>query len=120
MPYVYSNNIWTDGFDIYLGKNYMLSKTTKRKFESTSWSGIDTDFDGYNVWTDGENLYESMSGTTYLIDVPTKTARKITLFDDNKAIKGYNIWSDGKNIYHTESNKTHILIEEKVNLHKYY
>ena len=65
---VYSENIWTDGENIYYSDvnygQYVLDKETST-WNKKTWNGF-KDFIGDFVWTDGENYYVSSSGVTYV------------------------------------------------------
>ena len=67
-----------------------------------TWSGL-TDFSGFAIWTDGENIYYSNGSEQYVLDKSTstwqaKTWNGLTNFNSD------NIWTDGENIYYSDGN----------------
>lgn len=63
---------------------------------------------GYNVWSDGENIYYSYSSNQYVFIKSistwiTKTWTGLTSFDGEK------IWSDGANIYYSSNSSQYVL-----------
>jgi len=57
--------IWSDGTNIYMSwytNHYVLDRSSST-WNSKSWSGL-TNFYGYDVWTDGENIYYSDESST--------------------------------------------------------
>ena len=112
----YNANIWTDGTDIYYsyGTNqYVLNRETST-WRSKTWSGL-TMFDGYNIWTDGENIYYStygVSGTTqYVLNRETSTWESKTWsgLTELTPLYGRYIWADGENIYHSNGGSQLVL-----------
>jgi hypothetical protein len=104
-----SNNIWTDGENIYCSNGinqYVLNKATST-WTAKTWTGL-TDFSGNNIWTDGENIYHSNGTNQYVLNKATSTwaAKTWTGLTD---FSGNNIWTDGDNIYYSEGTKQYVL-----------
>ena len=91
-----------------VGKKISVKPSVKDTWTEKTWSGL-TDFEGSNIWTDGNNIYYSSSTNQYVLDIATstwntKTWNGLTSFDGN------NIWTDGNNIYHS-SGTTHYVLK---------
>lgn len=96
---------WTDGDDLYfdnwtVSQHYKLDKSTNTWVEN-SWN-IDSILSGYNVWTDGKNIFYSIYSndayTHYKLDKENKTFNQVT-FSGFNDFEGLNIWTDGSNVY---------------------
>ena len=81
------------------------------KWESKTWNGL-TSFYGYNVWTDGDNIYLSFSSSQYILDKSTSTwnIKKWNNVGDSYN-KGECVWTDGVNTYLSNNNYQYILIK---------
>ena len=71
---------------------------TSEAWESKSWSGIQS-FDGWEVWSNGANIFYSNESTQKVLNKSTNTWSDITW--DETIQKGHDIWSDGENIYYS-------------------
>lgn len=122
----YGQYIWTDGTDIYLSYStnvqYVLDKAT------STWSSVTFNFGlgvstnvspltnlyGYNIWTDGINIYYSYltsagsgNGNAYITLAFEKTTK--TWYPSGPCLPaaagenlgGSNVWTDGTNIYYS-------------------
>ena len=57
-----------------------------------------TDFEGKNVWTDGENIYYSYGNFQYQLDKSTSTWNQKT-WNGLRSFNGSSIWTDGTSVY---------------------
>lgn len=112
-------NIWYDGTDTYYSYcvTYNQNETPeyrhyKREADGTwsekKWYNL-VEFEGKNVWSDGENIYYSCHFNNnlkerqqYVLDRATSTWQPmawnyLTVFD------GENIWTDGTDIYYADA-----------------
>ncbi len=94
-------NIWVKDNLIYFNnqsKYCVLDEENLTWTENTlGWLGF-TQFDGKNVWTDGENIYYSSSNHQYIL----KGTRTWEIKAWNISyIAAENIWTDGENIYYS-------------------
>ena len=64
--------------------------------------------DGSNVWTDGKDIYYSLSGTHYIFDKATSTWSAKT-WSGVTSFYGKYIWTDGENIYCSNSSNQYVL-----------
>ena len=100
--------VWTDGNHIYYSERrteYVYSQTVYRNYHmilngstwsNITWNGL-TDFNGTDIWTDGDNIYCG----NYILDITTRTWIPV---GDGTIIKGSSfIWSDGTNVYYSPS-----------------
>ena len=102
LTYFSSNNIWTDGENIYYSydnTHCVLDKATSTWITKT-WNGL-TNFFGGVIWTDGENIYYSERNKQYVLDKATSTWSPKT-WNGLTEFSGYNIWTDGDNIYYSD------------------
>ena len=68
-------------------------------FVGITWTGL-TNFDGENIWTDGDNIYYSYGLINqYVLDKSTSTWSEKKWYNGGGHIKGSEIWTDGNNIY---------------------
>ena len=79
---------------------------------SKAWNGLRR-FYGYNIWTDGSNIYYSESTTQYVLDKDTSTWTT-KAWNGLSKFHGNRIWSDGENIYYSlyvsgSSNQQYVL-----------
>ena len=105
--------IWTDKENIYSScvvyddpEQYIFNKTTNI-WEQKQWTGTKL-FQGYNVWSDSENIYYSSENTQYVLNKTTSTWqgkiwKGLTSFD------GQNIWSNGEEIYYSDGENQYVL-----------
>jgi uncharacterized secreted protein with C-terminal beta-propeller domain len=63
-----------------------------------TWTGR-TGFYGYEIWTDGENIYCSYGVNQYVLNKATSTWIEKT-WNGFTMLYGDNIWTDGENIYY--------------------
>ena len=91
---------WTVGTE-KLDKNYVL------RTESKTWNGF-TSFDGYNIWSDGNNIYYSYNSDQYVLDKSTSTW-SIKEWTGLTNFVGNRVWSDGDNIYYSTSGSNYVL-----------
>ena len=75
-----------------------------------TWSGY-MDFNGGNVWTDGENIYCSYNENQYVLDKKTSTWSAKT-WSGLTSFNGFFIWNDGKNIYYSNGSNQYVLNKE--------
>ena len=81
----------------------LLEKIIFTGIEKFSWNGLN-DFDGKNVWTDGENIYYSYRDEHLILNKKTNTwETKVWYGIEDISFKGEYVWTDGKNFYYTES-----------------
>jgi len=64
---------------------------------------------GNQVWTDGENIYESWRTDQYMFKDGIWVDKTWNGLDN---IYGYQIWTDGTNIYHSDGSSQHVLNED--------
>ena len=72
-----------------------------------TWSGL-TDFPGFAIWTDGENIYYSNGSEQYVLDKSTSTWQAKT-WNGLTNFNGDNIWTDGENIYYSFTSNQYVL-----------
>ena len=79
-------------------------------WEYTTWNGL-TNFNGMDIWNDGENIYYSGGGESsqYVLNKATSTWSTKTWTSTYKNFYGRYIWSDGENIYYSASNNQYVL-----------
>lgn len=85
--FFYSDNVWSDGTNIYYsyGKTYILNIDT---WEEVTWES-DVQLYGRNIWTDGKNIYHSCNhshekGPSFIL-LPT-TAQLYTSHKTNEGL----------------------------------
>ena len=81
----------------YLGK-YIPIIPDKSPADKT-WNGL-TAFWGWNVWTDGTNIYYSNGSQQYILDKATSTWSTKTWYGLTN-FSGMYVWTDGTNIYYS-------------------
>ena len=103
--------VWTDGDNIYYSEyrqqqsysstyyvayNAILNEQTST-WSTITWSGV-TGFNGYNIWTDGDNIYLGSN----ILDKTNRTWISVSggIVDYSSAS---GIWTDGTNIYYSAS-----------------
>ena len=64
--------------------------------------------DGFNIWTDGENVYYSDGVDQCILDKATSTWSPKT-WSGLTTFSGINIWTDGNNIYYSYGSNQYIL-----------
>ena len=69
------------------------------KWEPKSWNGF-SNISGYNIWTDGENIYYSNDTKQYVLNRETSTWEPKT-WNGLTAFYGEDIWTDGNDIYYS-------------------
>lgn len=73
-----------------------------------SWTGL-TDFGGWNIWTDGENVYYSnYTGNQYVLNKSTSTWEEKT-WSGFDSFGGDYIWTDGENVYCSDGTDQYVL-----------
>ena len=72
-----------------------------------TWNGL-TDFNGSNIWTDGDNIYYSILFNQYVLDKSTSTWSKKT-WNGLTSFSSNSIWTDGDNIYHSNDTNQYVL-----------
>lgn len=75
-----------------------------------TWSGL-TSLYGDCIWTDGENIYYSSSGTgtpQYILDKSTSTWSAKT-WSGLTSFNGNYVWTDGENIYYSSYTDQYVL-----------
>ena len=97
----YGNYVWTDGkgniFMTDTGEYHQLNKSTGN-WEEMTWDTHDNELIGYNIWTDGYNVYHSCAPYNMKFITEDKSWEVVT-FETLDEFDGENVWSDGKNIY---------------------
>ena len=68
-------------------------------WEVKTWTGL-TNFDGNDIWTDGENIYYS-NGTQQLVLNKLTSTWTAKVWSGLTSFYGNNIWTDGDNIYYS-------------------
>lgn len=63
---------------------------------------------GFNIWTDGNNIYYSQGSNQYIIDVVTLTLIAKEWFGLPE-FDGYGIWTDGNDIYYSNASDQYVL-----------
>ena len=116
------DNMWSDGDNVYYSNfqttqqnyQYVLNKQTKT-WEQKYWSGISYPklnwLNGFNVWTDGINIYYSGSNiqnVQYVLNKETSTWKRIT-WNGATNFCGPNVCTDGENFYMCNGDGTYIL-----------
>ena len=71
------------------------------------WTGL-SEFLGYNIWTDGTNIYYSQGATQYVLDPATSTWSPKT-WTGLSGFHGEAIWTDGTNIYYSLNSQQYVL-----------
>ena len=72
-----------------------------------AWTGL-IGFDGYYIWTDGDNIYISNGGNQFVLDKSTSTWNYKT-WNGYSRIDGSMIWIDGDNIYYSNEGNNYVL-----------
>ena len=67
-----------------------------------------TDFSGFAIWTDGENIYYSNGSEQYVLDKSTSTWQAKT-WNGLTSFQGINVWTDGENIYYSNGSEQYVL-----------
>lgn len=74
-------------------------------WEPKTWNGLPSDvlsrFSGYNVWTDGNNIYYSQSDDQYVLNKSTDTWNVKDWEGYQNLLGGVGIWTDGSNTYYS-------------------
>ena len=101
-----ANHVFNDtkGNVYYLcyGNGFQFNKDTK-KWDSVTFSGEKVrTIMGMNVWTDGENIYNSSSDEHYVLDLESNTWNPIT-WNGLTSFYAAGIWTDGVEIYYMGS-----------------
>ena len=98
-----------DGIKMTVGAK-PLSKEFKShvNWVAKSWIGL-TDFNGENIWTDGDNIYYTANSTTYILDKSTSTWNPKTWSGNQYPVDGKYIWTDGNYIYYSNHPIEYIL-----------
>lgn len=73
-----------------------------------TWPGGASSSYGYNVWTDGEEIYYSSGSNHYVLDKTTSTWSTKT-WTGLTSFNGINVWSDGENIYYSYDGTNYVL-----------
>ncbi len=109
----YKSFFWNDSNHIYYSRG-----TTQLEYDKTSgiwsekvWNGL-TSFNGWNVWTDGTNIYYSAgSNQQYILDKTTSTWIAKT-WSGYSGFSGVDIWTDGEKYYYSNSSNQYELDSE--------
>jgi len=80
---------------------------TKNTWIPKTWKGL-TQFNGYTIWTDGDNIYRSYNYDQYVLDKSTSTWSSKT-WNGLTSFNATDIWTDGDNIYCADVNNHYIL-----------
>ena len=128
---LWAKNIWTDGENIYYSTKGTTSSTTMSAttsqqlvldietstWSTMTWNGIN-DFNGEDIWTDGDNIYLTLydSGTKhYVLDKSTNTWVTKTwngFADASPFVYGRYIWTNGEKIYYSDGTDQYVLDKE--------
>ena len=110
-------NLWTATYlwfyngNVYFssngGEQYILNRATDT-WEEKTWYGIDR-FDGFNVWTDGSNVYISDGSTQYVLNESTDTWEPKTWYGLTNFYANETIWSDGASTYYLNGSRKYVL-----------
>ena len=73
-----------------------------------TWWGTFKNFDGDNIWTDGENIYYSKGSSQRVLNL-NKSTWELILWKGYTSFYGYNIWTDGENIYCSSGSSQYVL-----------
>ena len=76
-------------------------------WETKTWTGL-TNFNGFKVWTDGDNIYYSNDSEQYVLDKSTSTWNTKTW--NGLIFFGLDIWTDGENIYCSSYSDQYVLV----------
>ena len=88
--------------------NTAISQNDLLIVNDKTWSGL-TSYYGYDVWTDGDDIYHSTSSNgTYVLDKSTGTWSTKTWNGFNQIV-GDHVWTDGENIYYSNSSDQYVL-----------
>lgn len=95
----------------------ILEKNILTGVEEFSWNGLN-DFDGENVWIDGECVFYSYGNEHFILNKETNTWKtKVWYGIDDVAFFGRNVWTDGEDIYYTSTYyNTSTMQDVKINL----
>jgi hypothetical protein len=93
--------------DDYVSKKFSF---TPVGFKEKVWNGSTFYPEyGYNVWTDGENIYHDDGyGASYILNKSTNTWEEKVWDDDFKYFYGYYVWTDGENTYYSEYSNQYV------------
>ena len=81
-------------------------------WNTKSWSGY-TNIGGYDIWSDGDNIYYSNSTNQYVLDKTTSTWSSKTWSGYTNINNGSNIWTDGDNIYYSYRSDQYVLYKSR-------
>ena len=98
--YIDGAYVWTDGDIIYYSNysnQYVLDKATDTWVAKT-WTARNTDFTGYDIWKDGNNIYRTNSATFRLNRATSAWVDEGSLWMHGR---GSSVWSDGATIYYS-------------------
>ncbi len=110
IPKFYAGSIWSNGENIYHTNNeygyHILNKVTG-EWEEKTWNGF-KDANGFNVWTDGENIYfnTSYNSCSYVFNKQTGEWEEKNW---NISLDGNDVWTDGTNIYYSSTTSQYVL-----------
>lgn len=85
----------------------IISNTTIIQWNNKTWQGL-TDFYGFCIWNDGENLYYSYNNKQYVFNESNKTWESKTWYGLTNFV-GEEIWKDGDNIYYSNESQQYVL-----------
>lgn len=105
--YIYNKPVITAGRCRPYSKKLDYNVNT---WEYMTWNGL-TNFNGMDIWNDGENIYYSggSESSQYVLDKATSTWSAKTWTSTYKNFQGRYVWSDGENIYYSASTNQYIL-----------
>ncbi len=113
---------WTlNGEDVVAVNSYPITEDTTFVGKLTtelitdivecSWNGL-TNFDGEDVWTDGEQVYYSAGPAQYVLNKGTSTWETKIWYGLDHNLTGRFVWTDGENIYNSSNEVQYILNKE--------
>lgn len=73
-----------------------------------TWNGLNS-FSGLDIWTDGVNVYYSLSGKSYILNKSTFTWEEKVFNPSNLSFRGSDIWTDGTSIYYSNGSAQYVL-----------
>ena len=84
---------------IYTVKSWYKKGWKEKVWVPKTWSGL-TSFYGYNVWTDGDDLYYSTSGNNYVLNKAT-SAWSTKTWTGLTSVVGSRVWVYSSSVYCT-------------------
>ena len=84
-----------------------LELADPKLWEQKTWSGF-TSVYGFNVWTDGTDIYYSYGENQYVLDKSTSTW-SVKTWNGLSSFPGNGVWSDGTDIYYSYERNQYVL-----------